>query len=242
VERHSCGLLAAWGTAWLTGQVAYDEVIDAVVGSASHRVRGLTGHPDPVPLGWLLAAARERGERRLLAVLPAPGDPRGLPGPGAFSTAALHVGAAVRGATVGLVPETTEVEVLWTVFDVERSAASAEPMPLPEADEQLQLAVREAADALTRLDVASWRPDLAGLRSPERGPRLRLPPGHDQRALGLLDRARRLAEMLDLAMADAPGGAVTSGEAGARDAALRPLAAAVRHALAAAYNAPAPSR
>ncbi|MDQ3456981.1 MAG: hypothetical protein M3513_16315 [Actinomycetota bacterium] len=238
MERHSCGLLAAWGTAWLAGRVPYDAVIDAVVGSASHRVRGLPGHPQPVPLGWLLTAAREHGERRLLAVLPAPGDPRGLPGPGAFTAAALHTGAAVRGATLGVVPETIDAEVLWTAFEVEAPpSAAAEPVPVSEADEQLQLAVRMAADALTRLDVASWRPDLASLRAPERGPQLRMPPGHDQRALGLLDRARRLAEILDLAFADAPGGAVTSGEAGARDAALRPLAAAVRHALAAAYNA-----
>jgi hypothetical protein len=37
-------------------------------------------------------------------------------------------------------------------------------------------------------------------------------------------------------MADAPGAAVTSAQAAARDDALRPLADAVRDALTAAYN------
>jgi hypothetical protein len=53
----------------------------------------------------------------------------------------------------------------------------------------------------------------------------------------VLARARRLARVLDLATADAPGGAVTGGQAAARDDALRPLADAVREATVAACNA-----
>ena len=52
----------------------------------------------------------------------------------------------------------------------------------------------------------------------------------------MLGRAQRLAAVLDLAMADAPGGAVNHAQAARRDAALRPLAAAVREAVTAAYN------
>ncbi|MBA2416743.1 MAG: hypothetical protein H0V64_12840, partial [Geodermatophilaceae bacterium] len=58
-----------------------------------------------------------------------------------------------------------------------------------------------------------------------------------QRALGLAERAQRLVDVLDLALADAPGAAVTGHDARARDEALRPLATAVRRALVAAYNA-----
>jgi hypothetical protein len=42
--------------------------------------------------------------------------------------------------------------------------------------------------------------------------------------------------VLDLAMADAPGAAVTHAQAAARDDALRPLAQAVRAATTASYN------
>ncbi len=56
-------------------------------------------------------------------------------------------------------------------------------------------------------------------------------------ALSVLGRAQRLAKVLDLAMADAPGGAVNHAQAAARDDALRPLAQAVREAVAAAFNA-----
>ena len=53
----------------------------------------------------------------------------------------------------------------------------------------------------------------------------------------MLGRAQRLARVLDLAMADAPGAAVTHTQAAARDEALRPLSDAVRAALTAGYNA-----
>ena len=46
-----------------------------------------------------------------------------------------------------------------------------------------------------------------------------------------------MAAVLDLAMADAPGGAVNQAQAARRDAVLRPLSGAVREAVTAAYNA-----
>jgi hypothetical protein len=65
---------------------------------------------------------------------------------------------------------------------------------------------------------------------------LALPADHDARAVSVLGRAQRMAKVLDLAMADAPGGAVNHAQAAARDTALRPLADAVREATTAAYN------
>ncbi|MGZ4641443.1 MAG: hypothetical protein ACXVX8_04910, partial [Blastococcus sp.] len=86
--------------------------------------------------------------------------------------------------------------------------------------------------------LARWHPEvpqlLAGLARTTNAPGL--PDDHDPLALSVLGRAQRLAAVLDLAMADAPGGAVTNGQALARDSALRPLADAVREAVTAAFN------
>jgi len=237
-HRHRSGLLAAWSTAWLAGRVSYDDVIEAVVGEEVHRVTGLPGQLDSVPLGWALTALREGGESRLRTVLPVAGDPRGLPGPGSFSAAAMSVGEGVLGDGLGLTPDVIDgTTVLWTMHDVTRTRP--DPISLAEADHDLAATLRTAARALTELDVARWRPEaMALLRGSSNGQRrLRLPPGHDQRALGLAERAQRLVDVLELAEADAPGAAVTGNEARARDEALRPLAAAVRRALVAAYNA-----
>jgi hypothetical protein len=244
------GVFAAWASAWLGGEAAYDDVLDRVTGDDEpHRVTGAPVGAGEVPLGWLLPVLRERSPDGVRAVLPVPGDPRGLPGPGGFTTAALAAGEAVTGRGIGLVPRVTEhgseldsraTCVLWTAYEV------GEPMPDPitvaEAEHDLTAAVRAAASALAALDVASWRPEVAGeLARVRRGITPDLPPGHDGRAVRLLTQADRLAAVLDLARADAPGGAVTGADARARDEALRPLATALRRARLAAYNA-VPSR
>jgi hypothetical protein len=109
-----------------------------------------------------------------------------------------------------------------------------------EAEADLNAAILDAATALTRLDVAQWRPELAGaiaaLRRPDGG--TELPPGYDPRARRLFAKASAVDRMLSLADESAPGGAVNSFEAQARDEVLRPLATACRRALVAACNAP----
>jgi hypothetical protein len=243
------GVLAAWTSAWLAGEAAYDDVVARVTGDDEpHRVTGLPGVEGEKPLGWVLPVLRERSADGVRAVLPAAGDPRGLPGPGPFTTAALAAGEAVVGRGLGLVPRITEhgsvadrtCTVLWTAYELVEPAP--DPLTVPEAEHDLTAATRDAASALAALDVASWRPEGADeLARMRRGVTPELPPGHDGRAVRLLASADRLAAVLDLARADAPGGAVTGAEARARDDALRPLAAAVRRARQAAYNA-VPSR
>jgi hypothetical protein len=152
------------------------------------------------------------------------------------------------GRGLGLVPRVTEhgsvtdrtCSVLWTAYEVVEPAA--DPLTVAEAEHELTAATRDAASALAALDVASWRPEVAGeLARVRRGVTPELPPGHDARAVRLLASADRLAAVLELARADAPGGAVTGAEARARADALRPLATAVRRARQTAYNA-VPSR
>jgi hypothetical protein len=240
------GLLAAWGTAFLDGRTAYDLALDHVVGGDEpHRVVGLPGSTDDVPLGWALTAWRDLGVRALRLVLPVPGDPRGLPPPGAFATAAMAAGQGVLGGGLGLVPEVTRhgsavgsatYAVCWRAYPGLPEPAP-DPLAVPEAEYDLTGALREAASTLTAVDVASWRPeladDLARLRRATTPP---LPPGYPPRAVRLLAQADRLAAVLELAEADAPGGALSAGAAAQRADALRPLWTAVRRARLAAYN------
>ena len=263
MSRVRSGVLAAWASAWLAGEAAYDDVVAHVTGrDEPHRVVGLPGASglatdDETPLGWALTVLRERSPHGVRVVLPAPGDPRGLPpaGPGApdsgaFAAAAMAAGEGVVGRGVGLAPALTEhgsplgsktISVLWTLYPI--GEAAPDPLTVAEAEHDLTEALRDAATALTALEVASWRPEIAGeLARVRRKPAAPdLPPGHDARAVRLLAQADRLATVLDLAATDDPGGAVTSHDARERTEALRPLSTAVRRARCAAYNA-VPSR
>ena len=236
------GRFAVWATAWLAGRVSYDDALDAVLGSSAHRVTGLPDTDEAVPLGSALTALRRAGERRFRLVLPVPGDVRGLPRVPGLAALALESGQAVVGERLALVPEPLGPEAIaWTVFLLD----GAEPVPPPPEGSlrsvagALDVAVRDAARTLAGLDLARWHPEvpalLAGLARAAPSPRL--PADSDPLALAVLDRAQRLAAVLDLALADAPGGAVNHAQAAARDHALRPLAAAVREATAAACNA-----
>lgn len=236
------GRFAAWATAWLTGRTSYDETLDAVAGCTAHRVSGLPGTDGAVPIGAALSALRGLGERRLRLVLPAPGDVRGLPSVPGLAALALEAGQAAVGERVVLVPEPLGPEVLqWTAVALDGTAPPPPPVEgtLRAASGALDLAVGESARTLAGLDLARWHPEvpelLAGLARPR--PADGLPPDSDPLALSILGRALRLAAVLDLALADAPGGAVNTAQAARRDAVLRPLGDAVRKAVTAAYNA-----
>ncbi|MGY1781151.1 hypothetical protein [Geodermatophilus sp. SYSU D01036] len=235
------GRFAVWATAWLSGRASYDDALDALTDDRAHRVTGLPGTSGAVPLGWALTALRGLGERRLRLVLPVPGDVRGVPSAPGLAALALEAGQVTVGDAVALVPEDLGPEVTaWTAVDLTGVPPAPPPVEgsLRAVSGALDLAVGDAARTLAALDLARWNPEvpalLAGLGSasaPE------LPPDTDPLASSVLARAQRLARVLDLALTDAPGGAVTHGQAAARDEALRPLATAVREATVAAYNA-----
>ncbi|WP_409331408.1 hypothetical protein [Trujillonella humicola] len=233
------GRLATWATAWLGGRCSFDEALDALTGEAAHLVTGMPGTDGAVPLGRSLAALRGLGERRFALVLPVAGDVRGLPRSPGLTPLALETGQAAVGAGLVLVPQPLGEVVTWTAFPL---AGVPAPPPvegtLRAASGALDLAVADAARTLAGLDLARWHPEvptlLAGLARAAQVPGM--PSDTDPLALSVLARAQRLARVLDLAMADTPGGAVTTAQAAARDEALRPLSDAVRDALTAAYN------
>jgi hypothetical protein len=242
VHDFPAGRFAVWATAWLTGRTSYDEALDALLGDTAHRVTGLPGTTEAVPLGWALSAVRTLGERRFRLVLPVPGDVRGLsPVPGLVPLA-LESGQAAVGDRLALVPEALGPEAVgWTAFPLDGAPPAGPPVEgnLRAVSGALDLAVSDAARTLARLDVARWNPEvpslLAGLARTTTAPGL--PPDHEPLALSVLGRAQRLAAVLDLALTDAPGAAVNHSQAAARDSALRPLSDAVREAITAAFNA-----
>lgn len=247
-------LLAAWGNAWLSGDTGLPELVERVAAhDDAHTVTGLGG--DDLPLDRAVARLRAAGVTRLRVVLPAPGDVLGLPGPGPFTSAALHASEGVLalrpdGSGTGLVPTLTShgspfdgtvTTVTWSAYDV--VVGGPDPGPyLHDAEHDLRRGVLECVGALRDLDVARWRPEVAEALQELRGQARagidedELPGGYPMRARQLLVRARQLAGVVTLAGQDL-GGAVDTREAAAREAALRELARVVRRAHVAAYNA-----
>jgi hypothetical protein len=237
-----------WVRAWRAGLVPFDELADEIAADEEHLVADAPGTWTDVPLGQGLPVFAKLHPDEIRLVLPAPGDPRGLPGPGELTGAALLAGEAVMTPGFGVVPEVrrhtsgsgVEFEtVLWRVHPAPEHRAVFQ-MGAAEAEAQLTAALGEATARLTKLDVAQWKPELAGalqaLRRPESTETL--PPGFDPRSRRLFARASVLDQVLALAGTNAPGGAVNGYEAQQRDEALRPLTAACRQALVAACNSP----
>ena len=244
----------AWVRAWRAGLVPYDDAAAEIAGDEEHMVADAPGTWTDVSLAEGISALSKLHPDEVRLVLPAPGDPRGLPGPGAFSGAALVAGEGVvaRGATtaLGYVPEVrshtsgsgvTFETVLWKVYSLEpANPLTFDELSAAEAEAELSVSLADATRALAKLDIAQWRPELAGaitaLRKPDGA--TDLPPGYDPRARRLYARASVLDRVLALAEHAAPGGAVNGYEMQQRDAALRPLTTACRRALVAACNAP----
>ena len=235
-----------WTSAWLAGAVATDDVLDALapwaeahdVQAADADTAALTSLPGPgEPVSsvlFLLAALRRavpRGPGRL--VLPAPGDVRGLPGPGVFSREATAVGegALFVDAGLGVVPTHVADGVLrWTVYPVPEPGPTPEFVALGQAERELRDQVRQSASVLTSLGVARHRPGVreeiaATLRA---RPASLWPAGMPAQALRVLQHADEVEAILAAASMDEPGGALSASAATARRDALRPLETAVR--------------
>lgn len=227
--------LAWWGTSWLRGHVVTDLLIDAVLGEdATHAVAGLPGADGTETLVVALARLRSLGATALGAAFPVEGDPVGLGGPPAFNAEALEAGEAVvvDGAGLGLVPYRTGAAIAWSVLP----AARRQLPDVGEADRELRAALLASADALARLDVARWRPEVADqlMNLRHRGP-VAAPDGVPARCVDLAARGLQAVEIVALARED-DGGAVSSYEIEERRAALSPLDRAGRRALTAACS------
>ncbi|MCZ2528128.1 hypothetical protein [Streptomyces sp. HB2AG] len=258
LDEPRSGRLAAWGNAMFAGLVPPDDAAQKAVGDDTvHRITGLPGEDRPVAVAFGLGRLRALGARGLRVALPAPGHPLGLSGPAPFNERALAAGeavVAVGGPAVGLVPEVSSAgpagdrrtEVLWHCLPV-RQAPPADVPPLAEAERELTLALREATEVLTRMDVAGAGPGAQAALEGYRARRSRrvLAPGYPARAVRVLELAQRVGALLAIAGVR-PGGAGAPGEHGAavsasqmaaRARALAPVERTARRAQVAAYNA-----
>jgi len=243
-NERRCAQLAAWGSAWLAGAAAFDDVLDAVTGTGRH-VGGPGFGPGPNPVGAALASWKQAGSSVLRLVLPVPGDVRGLAGPAPFRTAALTAGQAVYGRDFGLTvlsgrdtPSSAGRELIW--HRAEYSELPPDPVSMADAEHDLTESIRETASLFASRGVTSWLTDIAPALSDARraGERLHLPPSHPPRAVRLIAQAERLTAVFTVVDSDDTG-QLTAAAVADRDRALAPLRLAVRRALLAGYNAAA---
>lgn len=238
-------VLAAWGNAWLTGHIGLDEAADAIEDACGPGVvTGVLGVPGDVPLRRGLAALRGAGMAALRLAKPAAGDPLGLAGPRELTVAAVEAGEAVLiegdGVCLGLVPEedhrgSSYVGTRWLGHPANPVNRSALPS-LAEADRELTLALRAAAEILTAGGETEVRPELAdalmSLRDAQRSAPNGLAPGYPGRAHRVAALAGRLTIVVGAALADTTTYTADDG----RRETLRDLDHAVRRALVAACD------
>src|SRR5213076_493157 len=116
-----------WVRSWRAGLVPYDEVAAEIAEDEEHLAADAPGTWTEVPLGEILSMFAKLHPDEVRVVLPVPGDPRGLPGPGEFTGAALLAEEAVVAGGYGLVPEVRQhtsgsgdvfETVLWRVYEL----------------------------------------------------------------------------------------------------------------------------
>src|SRR3984885_204758 len=259
--------LSIWANAWLAGKAAPDDVLDALscwapaqsVTAYDAVAAGHTGLPWPdvhdagaVSLLQTLRAAAGRaatGAPSIKVVLPVPGDVRAL----AAGEAVIVTPPDDPGVAVGLVPEfgydesDDEVAVpelcalSWTVYSLP-GAPVVDDTELGEAEYELRLAVRSAADALTTIGLGSTGVDIDDPRGLveqllESARHHQVPEPAPSRALRVLENAAHVDAIITVSAGLTRIGTQSLSEAQIATDALRPLAAVVRSARMAALSA-----
>jgi hypothetical protein len=222
--------LALWLNACLRGSIGPDDFADAVrAGDPQHLVVGWLGAGDVTPLVELPAAVLRASGTTAALALPVAGDLLGLRGPSAFNADALDAGEAVvlPGSGRGLVPDVDARTVLWQCSPAE----AAPPLDPSEAGRQLRQALVATTTELTRLDVASWQPEIPDLLMNARHrPPLAVPPGVPPRLAEDLDRAVLCLDIVAVALHD-EGGAASAYEIAERRRCLTDLDRSARRAI-----------
>lgn len=257
VEPQYAGLLASWVAEATVGRATVADAVAAVeTGSDGHVVHAPTATAQTdVPLVEALAALVDARPRYVRVAFPAPGDPLGLRGAGAFTSSAVLAQSAVIVDDVGLVPEpdlrgSSYRGVRWRAFTVggqpppglaEAPLAVDPSRVIEQTDRALRRALRDATETLAEVDLARWRPEASAggaAAAAALGARLRgLPPSWPVAARALAERSIALWRALDVVSADDGAASVAAGAV--RLSAVRELSHAVREAAMVAFNVPA---
>lgn len=248
-------VLTAWVNAWLTNDCSADEITAALSTFGSQRIVSLlaTGEPSRAagfdrieePATGLLVGLAELGVNRntptaqLRVVLPATGDPTGLPGPARFNQHAIEVGqvVVVDQLSVGLIPQIVESTTHWIAVQTTPGIVPTVAVRPEEAAREVRLALNEATSQLANLDMATGRDDVAeavGLMRAQLK-QARLPsslPGSDQHTI---HSAAQILGICEIALTFARP-TPTAGLDHQRTRVLTDLATTARRCLAAAAN------
>ncbi|MCZ3387206.1 MAG: hypothetical protein LH630_09650 [Actinomycetia bacterium] len=227
---------AAWLTAVLRGSAGVEQALD-VLGAAGRPPSFVVAETtEPLTLPFAVARWRQVGVSGWRYLPVAPGDAPGLPGPTAFSAAALDRGVAlvaVDGARLGLIPLHQVDEHGWEELVISDHGRPYVESPA-EAERSLLEALNRGVAALEGNDLASWRADAGGIRD-QWAASQPMPPGVDARTERLALRSRRILELLERAESE-DGGSRTAAEMAIHRSALTEVARAARHAHAVAWN------
>lgn len=250
IVKTRAALFVAWMRALHAGVASPEQVLHALRGddeSIEFRSDAMSLIPGPE----VIAAWLTEGWGPAWLVLPVPGDPRGLAGPGPSTAAALLAGEAVVSERAIIVPSVeafgNSIEgyttiTTWQVFPLATPLVSLPGVGVREADRALRAAMVEAVDVLADLNQSRWSPELAEAVADIRTTRKEgdpfassLPSPYSPEARELIARAGVIQRIVDLASTGADAD-LTSMDNDRRRRALAPLAAAVRQALCCGIN------
>jgi hypothetical protein len=215
-----------WLNAVLRGSVGPDDFAAAVRADDPQHLVVDWAPGVSIDLTQLPAAVQRASGVSAGLALPIAGDLLGLRGPSAFNTLALDAGEAVvlNGTGLGMVPGIDARTILWQVGPAE----TAPLLDRAEEGRQLRQALVTTTAELTRLDVASWQPEIPDLLMNVRHrPDLALPPGVGPRAAEDLERAALCLDIVELALRG-DGGATSAYEMAERRRCLTELDRAAR--------------
>ncbi|MFA7265237.1 MAG: hypothetical protein WC054_02895 [Candidatus Nanopelagicales bacterium] len=172
-------VLATWANAWLANDCSADDVTAALSPFGAQRIASSLSGPEPdgpsdigtdehsvsgLIVGLAeLGVTRSSNVSRLRVVLPAIGDPTGLPGPARFNQQAIEAGQAivVDHLSIGLIPQTAGTTTHWVAHQTTPGFIPGVAIRPEEAARQVRLALIEATSQLASLDLAAGRDDVS---------------------------------------------------------------------------------
>ena len=236
-------VLTTWVNSWLDGQCPADDISEALELFGPQRML-LAPQSDNNRCGLLVGLANlglkpGSSTPRLRAVLPAPGDPSGLPGPASFNQEAVSVGQAIviDDQHFGLIPRVSEHETTWIGYPTPMDSIASVKIRAEESSRAVRAALIDATAELAAMDLATGRDAIADSMADlnQRLRRVELPSNLDGPARHTIHTAAQILGVCEIAQGALPLAATTAMDR-QRAQVLTELATTARHCLAAAAS------